>query len=93
MLYLVKHVHTPERCPAVNDEVAGTFGKMMQEEHREAVGVTVVGCWADVPGHTVYFIIDAESPFKVQKFLVPALGVGTAERTPVIDIQEAMQLV
>jgi hypothetical protein len=56
-------------------------------------GPTLVGCWADAPGHTAYFVVDAESPFRVQKFLAPAVGVGAAETTPVIDVREAMQLI
>lgn len=93
MLFHVKHLHTPDLCPAVNEEVAGTYGRMLRPENREKAGVTVICSGVDLSGHAVYLVLEAASILNVQKFLLPGLGVGTAEVTPIIAIQDATQLV
>lgn len=92
MKFHIKHLHTPERCPAVNDDVAGTFGRMMQAERQIECGIEVIGAWIDAPGHVVYIVVEAADALSVQKWLWHGLGVGTAETVPVIVAEEAMQL-
>ena len=92
MKFPIKHIHTPERCPAVNDEVAGTFGRMMQPDRLAECGVELIGAWIDAPAHAVYMVVEAADSFSVQKWLWNGLGVGTAETVPVIVAEEAMQL-
>ncbi|MBM3214579.1 hypothetical protein FJZ36_06660 [Candidatus Poribacteria bacterium] len=92
MTFLVTHVHTHATCPAVNKEVAGTFGRLMQAAHQKACGVEVVGCWIDAPAHTAHMVLSAQSVADVQKFLWPVLRIGSATTTPVVTAAEAMAI-
>ncbi len=93
MLFLVKHVHTHATCPAVHDDVSGTFGKVMSDENLANTGVQVNAAYIDVSGHTAYIVADAPSTLALQRFLAPLLAIGSAETTPVLTAQEAMEMV
>ena len=82
MLFLAKHVHTAESCPAANGTVKETLGKVMKNT---TSGVKLKHLFVDSPGHALYFIIEAEKVRQIQDFFDPGLGVGTAEITPIED--------
>jgi hypothetical protein len=61
MLHLLVATHRPESCPRVAPELKKTaekggaqFGKVTK-----ALGIKVCDAWNDVPGHTMYFLLDA----------------------------------
>ena len=84
MLFHITHVHTPEACPANNPEkVRETFGKMVGSA--EQLGVKLVGAWVDGPAHTVYFVVEADSPDQIFDFFVPTANMARAEVKPVQD--------
>lgn len=89
MLFHVTHCHTHETCPADNPDLAKkTFGTIISPDHIRKTGVSLLGCYADAPSHTVYFIVDSDTLEKVGSFLLPLLKLGSAEITPVTDLVE-----
>ena len=92
MLFLVKHVHDHTTCPAVHDDLSGTIGKVLSKENKEKTGVDVKDVYVDASGHTVYLVLDAGTALNLQLFLAPLLRIGTAETTPVLTLDEAMEM-
>jgi hypothetical protein len=78
VLFLVKQVHTPERCP--KDE-GGT--KTLYDP--EAPGVKVDRVMGDFSRHTVYYLIEADWLEDVQRFLLPGWSRCTSEVIPVSE--------
>ncbi len=92
MLFLVKHIHTFESCPAGDPElVQKTFATVVTDEHTKKVGVKLLSSYADAPAHTTFFIVDADSAEKVGAFLLPILKLGSAEIRPVTDLIEEVK--
>ncbi|HET7481280.1 MAG TPA: hypothetical protein VFK89_00330, partial [Actinomycetota bacterium] len=54
MLFFVKQVHTPENCPARLDKGPDALFDA------DAPGVNVRYGVADVPGHTLYFLVETD---------------------------------
>ena len=82
MLFLAKHVHTAENCPAVKGNVMQTLGKIATDTKS---GVKLKHLYVDSPAHTMYLIIEADKVSQLQDFFDPGLGVGTAHITPIED--------
>lgn len=84
MLFHITHVHTPETCPAHDPEkVRATFGKILASA--EEIGVKLVGAWVNGPAHTSYFVVETDAVEKLFDLFFPALGIATAEVSPVED--------
>jgi len=64
MLFLVKQVHTPDRCPK---DVGGT--KTLYDA--AAAGVRLDRVFGDFSRHTIYYLLEADFVEDVQKFLAP----------------------
>jgi len=46
----------------------------------------------DASAHIIYMVMEAPSIQKIQVFLSPLLGLGTAETIPVMTTAEALQM-
>jgi hypothetical protein len=89
MLFHVKHTHTWETCPYNDpDRAKGTFGKAF--ELFKDSDMTVVGAWADGPAHTIFFVVDADSPAQIEQALAPVIDLGWAETRPVSDLGDIL---
>ena len=92
MLFHVKHVHTPEMCPAGDSKLTKkTFGIAISPEHASKTGVKILGCYAEAPAHTAYFIVEADSIEKVGSFLLPLVKLGSADVTPITDFLDEIK--
>ena len=85
MLFHVKHVHNWETCP-YNDPARAkeTFGKVFANFGDSEM--TVIGMWADGPAHSVFAVVDADSPVQIEQALAPIIDLGHAETRPVTDL-------
>ena len=75
MQFHVVQKHSPESCPAREGGSPETL--------YDATAVTVRSAVADVPGHTLYFIVEADSYDAIQDFLEPGRTRCEAVTTPV----------
>jgi len=75
MLFLVKQVHTPDRCPK---DVGGT--KTLYDA--AAAGVRLDRVFGDFSRHTIYYLLEADFVEDVQKFLAPGWLSCTSEVIP-----------
>lgn len=91
MLFVLDHKHSAENCPAgtVRPE-KGLISKL--EANAKTSGLRLVEGYLDAPAHHFYFIVEADSPEQILKFIVPLLGIGETKSHPVVKWSEALVL-
>lgn len=90
MLFHVTHKHTAQTCPADDKEkVKNTWGKVLKSA--DEVGVKLISAYVDAPAHTVFLVLDADSPEKLEKFFFPVLKIGHGDIRPVTDAMETVK--
>ena len=69
MLHLVVATHGPETCAAVVPEFRDKALSANQRmgEVTKALGITVQGAWTNMPGHILYFLLDAPNAHVVNQ--------------------------
>ncbi len=78
MLFMITQVHTPETCP--RDE--GVSDVLFE---RNAQGVTLKGRWGAWSNHTIWYLLEADSPEAIQRFLEPGMKRCTCTAMPVAE--------
>lgn len=93
MLFLITHIHSPERCPGLQGAEAGrAFLKTLSDEEASKVGVTLVGSYLAPTEHKLIFVVEAESLWNIEGFTFDRLAlVGKTEITPIVTIKEALE--
>ena len=76
MLFLVVQEHSPEQCPARR-------GLGPESLFAEVEGADIRFAVADVPGHELTFLVEAESYDALQAFLEPGRTHCTTTISPV----------
>lgn len=77
-IYVTKHEHDAESCPAGHPEMGPMLLQLISDENAAKTGITVKGD-AVVGGHTFYMIVDAPNMEVVQGFMAPFAQMGTVE--------------
>ncbi len=78
MLFHITQAHTPEACPK---DVGGS--KTLYDPNVE--GVKLLAMYGAFSQHVIYYIVEADSPKAVNKFLDPGWTRCTATVTPVSE--------
>ena len=81
-LFVVRHVHSPDRCPA-QDPYRGAM--LLNHLSRPSVahfGLKIRGEAVVKGEHTMYLIVEAGDERQLQKFLAPFEGAGSVEVFP-----------
>jgi hypothetical protein len=85
---MVTLLHTPETCPAAKPDMREKGGTRLQQLTSDAPnhGAKVVGAWADVPGHTFFFVIDAPNAHVISSMItgLELFHWSTMELRPVV---------
>lgn len=76
MLFMITQVHTPENCP----KDAGGADTLINQN---AEGVTPKGRWGAWTNHTIWYLVEADSPEALQSFLGPGMQRCTCTVQPV----------
>lgn len=76
MLFMITQVHTPESCPTD----AGGADSLIK---KDAEGVTAKGRWGAWTHHTIWYLVEADSPEAIQSFLEPGMKRCTCTVEPV----------
>ena len=80
MLFLVVQTHAPEHCPQRE-------GLGPESLFEGVSGVHVRHAVADVPGHRLVYLIEADSYDAIQDFLEPGRTRCDSVITPVMELQ------
>ena len=93
MLHMVVATHGPDTCPAVIPELRDkrlAASKRMDEVTKK-LGITVQGGWVNMPGHILYFMVDAPNAHVVNQMMVDLqfMEWNTVVVNPVTTMQEA----
>jgi hypothetical protein len=89
MLFHASHTHTHATCPSHNPEQRALFNKVLNSA--TDIGIKVIGSYADAPGHTVYYILEADTALQISQFFNPILELGDADIKPVTDTIELLE--
>ena len=81
-LYVVKHKHSSETCPARSKEMGEMLLMHLSDENAGRNGLKI-NAEAVVDGaHTLYLIVEADDEIKVKKFMEPFTMAGSVEVMP-----------
>jgi hypothetical protein len=97
--FLTISKHSTADCPIHNVKMRKLFadaGKKTEELYKKA-GCKEIGSWADMPGHTIYVLVEAPSAEALQKtmmdpFMMEMLGHNETEIKMVMTTEESMKL-
>ncbi len=76
MLFMVTQIHTPETCPID----AGGSDVLFDQD---AEGVTLKGRWGAWAHHTIWYLLEADTPDAILSFLKPGFKRCTSTVEPV----------
>jgi hypothetical protein len=95
MLHMVVATHGPETCAAVVPAVAekALSASTRMSEVTKALGITVQGAWTNMPGHTLYVLLDAPNAHVVNQMAVELhfMDWSTWVVNPVVTLQQATE--
>ncbi|PYV19539.1 MAG: oxidoreductase, partial [Acidobacteria bacterium] len=81
-LYVVRHHHAPERCPAQDPYLGATLLNHLSRPNVRRHGVEIQG-EAIVGGeHTLYLIVDADDESRLREFMQPFQMAGSLDIYP-----------
>jgi hypothetical protein len=81
-LFVVKHQHSAETCPAGNSQMAPFLVQHVSPPNAAEQGVTIHGEAVVDGGHTLYLIVDSDNQATVESYMTPFTQVGTVEVLP-----------
>lgn len=76
MMFIVRHSHAPERCPA-GDPLMGTMLlSHLSPENAARNGITIRGEAVLDGKHTLYMFMEAPNRDHIERFMTPFRGAG-----------------
>ncbi|HEY3440175.1 MAG TPA: sulfite oxidase [Paludibaculum sp.] len=78
-LFIVRHQHDAERCPAANPEMGATLLNHLSRPNARKHGVTVQAEAIVRGDHTLYMIVECDSEARVRSYMQPFAMAGTVE--------------
>ncbi len=81
-LFVVKHEHAAEACPAGDPQMGPMLAQHVSHEGAEKFGLTLHGEGVIDGGHTLYLILDAADKSSVDAFMGPFSNFGSVEVLP-----------
>jgi len=89
MLFVLDHEHSAENCPAGTVRPDKELLSKL-ETNAKTSGVRLVEGYLDAPAHHFYFVVEADAPEQILRFITPYLGVGNTNVHPVLKWSEAL---
>lgn len=81
-LFVAKHQHSAETCPAGNPQIGPMLAQHVSEVNAEKFGLGLRGEAVIDGGHTLYLIVESEDQERVEAFLAPFQNFGSVEILP-----------
>ena len=90
-LFVVRHQHPSDRCPARDPQMGLMLLAHMQPANAERFGLKIHG-EAVVDGeHTLYMIVEADGREQVESFMQPFQNAGTVEIWPASPCERVVE--
>lgn len=84
-LFVVRHQHPAERCPARDPQMGQMLLAHLAESNARQYGINIHGEAVIEGQHTLYLIAEAEDQSKLESFLQPFAQAGTVEVWPAVE--------
>src|SRR5438128_1425109 len=81
-LFIVRHEHDAERCPATDPYMGATLLNYLSRPTVRAHGIEIHGEAVVQGEHTLYMIVEAASDDRVRAFMAPFAQAGTVDVYP-----------
>lgn len=90
-LFVVKHQHPADRCPATNREMAPMLRQHLSPDNAQRYGLTIQGEAIVNNAHTLYLIVDASEQERVSQFMQPFAQAGSVEVLPASSCEAVIE--
>ena len=90
-LFVVRHEHFAEKCPAGSPEMGTMLLKHVSPQNAQSYGVTVQGEAVLDGRHTFYLILEAADESKIQAFMTPFGQAGSVEVWPASTCEQVVE--
>ncbi len=81
-LFVVRHQHDPQRCPATDPDAGATLLNYLSRPHVRQQGVEIKGEAVVKGEHTLYMIVESNDEASVHEFLQPFARAGSVDVYP-----------
>lgn len=81
-MFVVHHKHSAETCPAKDPRMAPMLLKHLSAENAAQYGINIQGEAVVDGAHTLYLIVQADNPDRVNEFMGPFAQAGSVEVMP-----------
>ena len=89
-LFVVKHQHSAETCPAGDPQMGPMLAQYVSTANAENFGLRLEGEAVINGGHTLYLIIHGPEQSKVEEYMAPFSNFGTVEVTPASSCEQVV---
>lgn len=86
-LYVVRHQHEPENCPARDPAMGAMLLKHLSTANASQYGVHIHGDAVLDGQHTLFLILDSDDAGQVQRFMEPFSKAGPVEIMPASECE------
>ena len=88
MLFHATHTHSYQTCHAHDENRKAKVVEAIQAS--EKIGIKIHGIYVDPPGHSAYFVLEADTMEQVVQFFDPMFELGDTDIHPVMSMQAAL---
>jgi len=81
-LFIIRHQHEPERCPATDPYIGATLLNYLSRPNVRKHGVNIQGEAVVRGEHTLYMIVESSDEAKVREFMQPFSMAGSLDVYP-----------
>lgn len=81
-LFIVRHQHAPDRCPATDPYMGATLLNYLSRPNVRKHGVTIQGEAVVRGEHTLYMIVESSDEAQVREFMQPFATAGSLDVYP-----------
>jgi hypothetical protein len=90
-LFVVRHQHTAETCPAKDPAMGAMLVKHLTPANARKFGVRIQGDGVLDGKHTLFMILEAETPTQVDDFMAPFKQAGPVEVWPASECETVVE--
>ena len=83
-LFIVRHQHKPDRCPAADPYMGATLLNLLSRPNGRKHGVSIQGEAVVRGEHTLYMIVESSDEAQVREFMQPFAMAGSLDVYPAV---------
>jgi hypothetical protein len=89
-LFVVRHQHPAERCPAKDPQMGEMLLQQLSEPSAAKAGISVTGEAVVNNEHTLYLILESDAENRVREFMQPFAMAGSVDIYPASTCSEVV---